>query len=108
MELLGSIPTVWDETLVPSAVLGDYVVMARKSGNDWFIAAMNDWTEREVSIPLHFLGDGSYEATICADGMNADKFASDYLLSTEVLSTKSNLKIQMAPGGGYVARLRKK
>lgn len=108
MELLGSIPTVWDETLVPSAVLGDYVVMARKSGNDWFIAAMNDWTEREVSIPLHFLGDGSYEATICADGVNADKFASDYLLSTEVLSTKSNLKIQMAPGGGYVARIQKK
>ena len=108
MELLGSIPTTWDETLVPAAVLGDYVVMARKKGDDWFIGGMNDWTAREISIPLDFLGEGNFDATICADGVNAEKVASDYLISAGVFSGKDELKIRLAPGGGYLARLRKK
>lgn len=108
MELLGSLPTTWDETLVPAASLGDYVVMARQKGGDWYVAAMNDWTAREISIPLDFLGEGIFEATICADGVNAEKVASDYVISTEVFTRKEALKIGLAPGGGYVARLRRK
>jgi alpha-glucosidase len=107
MELLGSIPTVWDTTLVVTAALGDYIVSARKKNEEWFIGGMTDWSPRELSVPLSFLDDGAYEATICEDGINADRYPSDYRIDTLRLGNKDSLNIRMAPGGGYIARLRK-
>lgn len=108
MELLGSIPTVWDTTLVITAALGDYIVTARKKNEEWFIGGMTDWSTRDLSIPLTFLDDDAYEATICEDGINADRYPSDYRIDTRVLGNKDTLSIRMAPGGGYMARLRKR
>jgi alpha-glucosidase len=106
MELLGSIPTTWDTTIVLDAKLGDYIVTARKKGNEWFIGAMTDWTPRELEIDLSFLPRESFEMTICEDGINADRYPSDYLISSRTISSGERLKIKMAPGGGFVARLR--
>ena len=78
MDLLGSIPTTWDTTIVIDGKVGDYIVTARKKGSDWFIGAMTDWTARELTVDLSFLDDGIYEATICKDGINADRYPSDY------------------------------
>lgn len=108
MELLGSIPTTWDTTIILDGKVGDYIVTARKKGNDWFIGAMTDGTMRELTIDLSFLDEGVYEATICEDGINADRYASDYKLSTRQIIKKGPVKINMAPGGGYVLRLQKK
>ena len=69
---------------------------------------MTDWTERELVYDLPFLDEGIYDATICEDGMNADRYASDYKLHTIEIYKTGRLKIKMAPGGGYVLRLRKK
>ncbi|MFC0771734.1 glycoside hydrolase family 97 protein [Terrimonas alba] len=108
MELLGSIPTTWDTTIVLDAKVGDYIVTARKKGSDWFVGAMTDWTARELTIDLSFLEEGSYEASICEDGVNADRYPSDYKLSTMQVSGINTIKVKMAPGGGYIMRLRKK
>ena len=108
MELLGSIPTTWDTTIVLDGKVGDYIVTARKKGNDWFIGAMTDWTARELSIDLSFLDEGVYEAAICEDGVNADRYASDYKLTNSTLSKTDSYKIRMAPGGGFILRLQKK
>jgi alpha-glucosidase len=108
MELLGSIPTVWDTTLVITAALGDFIVTARKKNEEWFIGGMTDWSPRDLNIPLTFLDDGAYEATICEDGINADRYPSDYRIDTRALGNKDTLSIHMAPGGGYMARLRKR
>lgn len=108
MELLGSVPTVWDTTVVAEAKLGDYIVTARRKGNDWFIGGMSDWTARELSIELSFLGEGDYEAEICEDGINADRYPSDYTIRTETVNKKTRLPIKMAPGGGSLMRLKKK
>ncbi|WP_276500584.1 glycoside hydrolase family 97 protein [Terrimonas pollutisoli] len=108
MELLGSIPTTWDTTIVLDAKVGDYIVTARKKGNDWFIGGMTDWTARELSVDLSFLEDGNYEASICEDGVNADRYPSDYKLSTMQVSGTNTIKVKMAPGGGYIMRLKKK
>jgi len=108
MELLGSIPTAWDTTIVLDAKVSDYIITARKKNNDWFIAAMTDWSSRNFSIPLNFLSDGNYEATVCEDGINADRYPSDYSIKTFDVSNKNSIKVQMAPGGGYLLRLRKK
>jgi alpha-glucosidase len=108
MELLGSIPTTWDTTMVVDGKIGDYIITARKKDNDWYIGAMTDWSPRDFTIDLKFLDDGEYEAEICADGINAAKVASDYKMSSASLTNKDTLKISMAPGGGYLVRLRKK
>ncbi|WP_298739970.1 glycoside hydrolase family 97 protein [uncultured Chitinophaga sp.] len=108
MELLGSIPTVWDTTLVITAALGDYIVTARKKQDEWFVGAMTDWTPRDLTIPLSFLDEGAYEATICEDGINADRYPSDYRMDTLQLVNKDSLRIHLAPGGGYMARFRKR
>ena len=107
MELLGSIPTVWDTTIVIDAILGDYIITARKKGNDWFIGAMCDWTPRELLVELPFLESGKYKATVLEDGINADRFASDYKLSDRMVSKSDRIPIKMAPGGGFIMRLQK-
>ncbi|MEI9809003.1 MAG: glycoside hydrolase family 97 protein [Bacteroidota bacterium] len=108
MELTGSIPTIWDTTIVLDGKVGDYIITARKKAGDWFVGAMTDWTARELTIDLSFLDNDKYEATICQDGINADRYPSDYILDTTQLTSTDKLAIKMAPGGGYVIRLRKK
>lgn len=108
MELLGSIPTTWDTTIVLDGKVGDYIITARKKGEDWFIGAMTDWTARELTVDLSFLDNVIYEAAICEDGINADRYPSDYQLQTKQLSSADKLTINMAPGGGYMMRLTKK
>ncbi len=107
MELLGSIPTVWDTTIVLDGKIGDYIITARKKGNDWYIGAMTDWTGRELSIDLSFLDEGNYIAEICEDGINADRYPSDYSIKTQAVNKKATRSIKMAPGGGYLMRLKK-
>lgn len=106
MELLGSIPTTWDTTIVLQGKVGDYIITARKKGTEWFIGAMGDWTARELTISLEFLDEGNYAATICEDGINADRYASDYRLSNTTLNKNSPVTIKLAPGGGWVMRLK--
>lgn len=108
MELLGSIPTVWDTTIVLDAKLGDYIVTARKKDNNWYIGAMNDLTPRDLTVSLDFLDHQNYEAVICEDGVNADRHASDYRLYKKQLKKNDAIQIKMAPGGGYVMRLKQK
>ncbi len=108
MELIGSVPATWDTTIVLDGKVGDYLITARKKGNDWFIGAMTDWSRRETSIDLSFLDNESYEATICSDGINAGRYPSDYQLITREQTANGRLTIKMAPGGGQLIRLRKK
>lgn len=108
MELLGSIPTVWDTTIVIDAKITDYIVTARKSGNDWFVGAMTDSSSRDISVPLSFLDEGTYQATICLDGVNADRYAADYKLMEKTVTAQDLFTFKMHPGGGMVARIRKK
>jgi alpha-glucosidase len=105
--VLAAIPTTWDETRAIDGAVGDYLVVARRSGADWYLAAMTDWTARTLEVPLAFLRAGTYAATIVSDGMNADRYAADYRIDKQELGPGSTLTLRLAPGGGYVARLRK-
>ena len=108
MELLGSIPTVWDTTVVTDARIAEYIITARKKDGNWYIGAMTDSVKRTLSIPLDFIGDGEFDATICEDGLNADRYAADYKISSKTVSSKDSLKFILQPGGGYMVRLMKK
>lgn len=107
MELLGSIPTTWDETKIIDAKVGEYIITARKKGNDWFIASMGNWNEHELKLPLDFLDDANYAALICEDGVNADRYPSDYKLTEKKVSKNEKINIKLAPGGGFMMRIKK-
>jgi len=108
MELLGEIPTTWDETIIPDAKVGEYVVTARQKGNNWFVAGMCDWKEKDITLKFNFLNTGQYKATICRDGINADRYAADYLIEKDIPVKKDDeIRIHLAPGGGFLIRLDK-
>lgn len=107
MEFLARVPTVWDETKALDAKVGDYVVVARRNGEEWYVGAMTDWTPRKLEIDFSFLGAGEYTADIYADGVNAARYGSDFKKSTSVIRAGDRLKVKLAPGGGWVARLAK-
>jgi alpha-glucosidase len=107
MEFLGPVPTVWNDTRVLDGKIGDYVVIARRHGADWYVGAMTDWTPRELEIDLSFLPDGSFQLDQYQDGVNAARFGSDYKRVKSVVEKTMKVKIQMAPGGGWAAHLRK-
>ena len=107
MSLLGSIPTTWDTTIVLQGKIGEYILTARKKGDDWFIGGMTNWNSRKLDVDLSFLDAGNYEAVICADGINADKVATDYTLTSKQVSRTEKIPVTMQPGGGIVMRLKK-
>lgn len=105
MEFLAAVPTEWDETKVLDARIADYVVVARRNGREWYIGAMTDWTPQELNIDLSFLPDGNFQMAAYEDGENADRMASDYKLVRSQVSKASKIKIKLAPGGGWAARI---
>jgi alpha-glucosidase len=106
-ELLAGIPTSWDDTKVIDAKISDYLIIARRHQEDWYVASMTDWDKRSFEIDFSFLDEGLYEATICKDGINAEKYAGDFKIEKLKISKKDKIKIDMAPGGGWVAILKK-
>lgn len=108
MKLLGSLPTTWDETKILQGTIGEYIITARKKGNNWFIAGLNGNTEREISLSLDFISKGEYNMTICKDGLNAHNYGADYLLFTKMIDSGQKQVINMAPGGGFLLKLSKK
>lgn len=105
MELLGSIPTTWDETKILQGKVGEFIVTARKKGNNWFIAALNNSTPRDISLQLGFLNDGNYTATVCKDGLNAHNYGADYEIIEKNCQKDEPVTIHLAPGGGFIIRL---
>jgi alpha-glucosidase len=103
MEFLRAVPTTWDETRVLNGVIGQYVTVARRKGNTWYIGSMTDWTPRELELDLKFLNSTSGHITIYQDGVNADRFASDYKRTQLSFNPEQPLKVTLAPGGGWVA-----
>ncbi|MFC2157419.1 glycoside hydrolase family 97 protein [Acidobacteriota bacterium] len=108
LEFLSEVPVVWDETRILDARVGDYVILARRSGTDWYIGALTDWEEREFHIDLSFLGEGMYEASIYEDGRNADRNGNDYRKLNKPVLRADRIGIKLAPGGGWVARFSRK
>ena len=107
LEFISRVPTVWDETRVLDARVADYVLIARRSGEEWYVGAMTDWTPREMALDLDFLGDVEYTMEIYRDGPNADRYGNDYEKVVQQISNGDPFKIRLAPGGGWAARIYK-
>lgn len=105
MEFLGPVPSVWDETKVLDGKIAEFVVVARRSGNDWYMGAMTNWTPRELDIDLSFLSTGDYSMEAYEDGVNADRNGNDYRQTKMQVDRTKKLKLTLAPGGGWAARI---
>jgi alpha-glucosidase len=104
-EFISKIPTTWDQTHVLEASVGEYLVLARKKEDNWYIGAMTNEHPREFTIELSFLNNGAYSAEIMEDGINADRYGSDYRKVNRVVSKKDSLTIQMKSSGGFATIL---
>ena len=106
LAFIKQIPTVFDETVVLDAKVGDYIVVAKRKGDTWYIGGITDWNSRSVDINLGFLPEGDYHAQIFSDGVNADFDATDYVYKTRNIRSSDQLQIHMQPGGGWAAILK--
>lgn len=104
-DFIASVPEIWDETRGLDGKVGEYIAMARRSGQDWYVGAMTDWNAREMTLDLSFLPEGDYKVELYRDGVNADRAACDYRKEVIDLPADRLLKITMAPGGGFVAKI---
>jgi len=107
MEFLSAVPTVWDDTKVLDAKIADYILIARRNADDWYVGAMTDWSRREMTVDFSFLGSGLYVIDIYQDGINADRYGSDYKKVTKKVERKDKMNIMLAPGGGWAAKITK-
>ena len=106
-KFLLQIPTVWDESKVLEAKVSDYLIVARKKGDVWYVGGINDESSaREFTINLSFLESGkTYKAALYTDGTNTDKNGSEYKYTEQEVTSGSTIKVKMNKAGGCVIRL---
>lgn len=107
-EFIAGIPTIWEDTRVLEASVGEYLILARKNGSYWYIGAMTNGKARKFTLDLFFLDKSNYSAEIIEDGMNADRYGCDYRKLTRTISKSDPITIKLAPGGGWAAILKPK
>ena len=106
-DFLKIVPTVWDETHVMNAGIGEYLVETRRKNKDWFIGGMTDEHSRQFDLPLDFLNEGKYKLTVWQDAGDSEKNAEDLTVKTKIVTRQDQVKINMVRNGGYVAHLEK-
>lgn len=94
-------PTTWDETQAIGGEPGEHVVVARRSGKRWFLGAMTNEEARTVQVPLAFLRDGKWQATVFADGPRMEKpYETRVDISQLQMDAAATITIKMQPSGG--------
>jgi alpha-glucosidase len=101
------VPTIWDDTRVLAGNPGDFIVMARRKGQNWYIGSMTDENPRKLNVPLNFLDQGiEYRATIYSDALDADKNPEHVIISELEVMSSTVLSVTMVGGGGHAVSLK--
>jgi alpha-glucosidase len=105
VDVIKSIPAVWDETVVlPGSEIGELAVFARRTGDKWFLAVMCGPQAKTIKVPLLFLDDGRYKASLVRDDKENDAAV---ILEDRTVRRDDTLTIEMTNGGGFVGRFTK-
>lgn len=110
-KFISDVATNWDESRVVNGEIGEYVTIARKNNDDWFIGGISNEQGRELKIPLNFLDKNQqYTATIYADtdSTNWKTAPTYYQVNDTVLNADDTWVMKLAPGGGQAIKLSKK
>ena len=104
-EFLQQVPLTWDETRVINAKMSDYVTIARRKGDDWYIGTIGNNTPHSIKTSLSFLPDGNYSAEVYSDAPDADSNPNHLVKVVQQVNNKSILNTYLAAGGGQEVRL---
>lgn len=99
-EFLQTVPTTWDKTVVPDASVNEYVAIARRHGDDWYVGAINNSQARNVEIALDFLGKGDYKVTLYKDARDTDTNPNHLIKDTLTVTAKDKITVPLASDGG--------
>ena len=99
-EFLQTVPTTWDKTVVPDASVNEYVAVARRHGDDWYVGAINNSQARDVEIALDFLGKGDYKVTLYKDARDTDTNPNHLIKETLTVTAKDKITVPLASDGG--------
>ncbi len=105
MEFLAPVPTTWDETVVLDGQIGEFVAVARRHEKTWYAGAMTNWTARDLELRFDFLPQGEFSITWWEDGVNADRAGSDFRMKKGKVDRQTVMRVHLAPGGGWAARI---
>jgi alpha-glucosidase len=107
-DFLKIVPTVWDDIKFISGYPGDYIALAKRSGDRWFLGVMNNSIAKEIEIKLDFLPAGIYEIEIWADSKNSDKDPKELKKAKKSVDPNDIIKVALAKNGGFVALIKRK
>ena len=102
-EFIRKVPVDWSESKYLNSKIGDYVTIARKNGDNWYLGSITDEFARSISVSLSFLDeDKIYKATIYKDGKDADwkTNPNDFEIKEEFVDSTMRLRLKLAKGGG--------
>lgn len=105
LDLIKSIPTVWEQTVGVGGELGKWAAVARRGKDFWFVGVLNDQHAREVEIDISFIGAKLANVTMFLDGVNARRNAMDWRKESRTLDLAQPLKIRLASRGGAVIKV---
>jgi alpha-glucosidase len=105
-DFIKAVPTTWDETRVLNGQVGKFVTIARRSGDEWYVGSITDWTATDFDVPLQFLGPGDYIAELYSDSEDAAQNPKRTSIQQLRVNSASVLKLRLASGGGAAARIR--
>jgi alpha-glucosidase len=106
-EFIKEVPAVWDETKVVDAKVGEFITIARRKNDDWFIGTITNNTARQLSIPLNFLPEGKYSAEIYTDAPDTNEDPNHLIKQTRIITNQDSISVNLAAGGGEVMHLKK-
>ena len=105
VDVIKSVPSTWDETRVlTGSEIGELVLLARRTGDIWFLAAMNGPGARTILVPLSFLSAGSYRSALVRDDAPD---GSTVRVESSVLTPKNTITLNLQAGGGFLGRFTK-
>lgn len=106
MKFLSKVPVTFDNTVVLDAKVGEYALIAKQKGDDWYVGGMTDWTARTLTVDFSFLDKGKqYQVDIYKDGDDAGLWATHYTFETQSVNSDSKISIPLAQGGGLAMRI---
>ena len=93
LDFLQQVPTTWDETRLIDGYPGKYVVLARRSGDKWYVAGVNA-TDQDVKLNLNLPMFDGREVRYLSDDLNTT--------TKEIKVKKQQAKVTIKPNGGIL------
>jgi alpha-glucosidase len=104
-EFIRQVPTSWDETKIPVAEVDQFIVVARRHDNNWYVGCINNSKEKQITVPLSFLSKGKYKAHIYRDDEQSGTNPNKISISAEEITDQDTITLNVARNGGCAMQI---